>query len=183
VTEKVKGTQCTAKSRRSGERCKRVVLGGGVCRMHGGAAPAVRAKQLQRLAVQQAALDVRSVNPSLAPASPGQVMLEQMQSARERVAGLEGLVWQQQSAPGLSLQGTTEWLFRERELLQKLASDCLRLKAEAVVEAATQDEITRMDAILAEFCRQLGLDLRSEVVSQAAMDACDVLAKSEAFQW
>lgn len=183
MTEKVKGTQCTAKSRRSGERCKRVVRGGGVCRMHGGAAPAVRAKQLQRLAVQQAALDVRSVNPSLAPASPGEVMLDQMQSARERVAGLEGLVWQQQSAPGLSLQGTTEWLFRERELLQKLASDCLRLKAEAVVEATLQNELTRMHAVLAEFCGQLGLDPWSEVVSKAITDACDVLAESETFQW
>ena len=121
MTEQVKGSQCTAKSKRSGERCKRVVRGGGVCRMHGGAAPAVRAKQLARVAVQQAALDVRSVNPSMAPASPGEVMLDQMQSARERVAGLEGLVGQQTSAPGLSLQGTTEWLFRERELLQLVA--------------------------------------------------------------
>lgn len=183
MTEQVKGTQCTARSKRSGERCKRVVLGGGVCRMHGGAAPAVRAKQLARVAVQQAALDVRSVNPSLAPASPGEVMLDQMQSARERVAGLEGLVGQQTSAPGLSLQGTTEWLFRERELLQKLASDCLRLKAEDVVETTLQNELERMHAVLDEFCKQLGLDLRSDVVNQAVMDACEVLAKSETFHW
>ena len=88
--ERVRGTQCTARAKGTGEQCRRAVLGGGVCSKHGGKAPQVRAKQLQRLAVQQAALDVRSVNPSLAPASPGEVMLEQMQSARERVAGLEG---------------------------------------------------------------------------------------------
>lgn len=44
------GSQCTARSKRTGDRCKRpAMLGGNVCRAHGGAAPQTRAKALRRL--------------------------------------------------------------------------------------------------------------------------------------
>jgi hypothetical protein len=47
--------QCTARSKRSGERCKRAaILGGRVCPMHGGKVPAVRAAAQQRLARRDA---------------------------------------------------------------------------------------------------------------------------------
>ena len=42
--------RCTAKSRRSGNQCKNAaILGGRVCRFHGGAAPQVRRKANERL--------------------------------------------------------------------------------------------------------------------------------------
>lgn len=44
-------TQCTAKSRQSGERCKQyAILGGTVCRFHGGGTPNVKRKAALRLA-------------------------------------------------------------------------------------------------------------------------------------
>jgi hypothetical protein len=47
-------TQCTARSKATGKRCKgNAMLGGNVCRVHGGAAPQTRAKAQRRL--QQAA--------------------------------------------------------------------------------------------------------------------------------
>lgn len=47
-------TQCTARSKRTGKRCRAPsMLGGNVCRAHGGAAPQTRAKAQRRL--QQAA--------------------------------------------------------------------------------------------------------------------------------
>lgn len=47
-------SQCTARSKRTGQRCKRAsMLGGNVCRAHGGAAPQTKAKAQRRL--QQAA--------------------------------------------------------------------------------------------------------------------------------
>lgn len=51
--------RCTARSKRSGVRCKRFPIPGGtVCRMHGGAAPQVKAKALERLqAYQNTAID------------------------------------------------------------------------------------------------------------------------------
>lgn len=44
-------TQCTAKSRQTGERCKNYAIRGGtVCRFHGGATPSVKRKAALRLA-------------------------------------------------------------------------------------------------------------------------------------
>jgi hypothetical protein len=51
--------RCTAKSKQSGQRCKRPpIIGGTVCRMHGGAAPQVKQAALERLlAFQHPAID------------------------------------------------------------------------------------------------------------------------------
>jgi len=44
------GRRCTAKAKGSGQQCKRrPIIGGTVCRMHGGAAPQVQAKAAQRV--------------------------------------------------------------------------------------------------------------------------------------
>lgn len=50
----VPSEQCTATSRRSGERCKRMVVGGGVCPMHGGSAPQVKAAKEARILAAEA---------------------------------------------------------------------------------------------------------------------------------
>jgi len=51
--------RCTAKSTRSGERCKKpAILGGKVCQTHGGGAPQVKKAAAERLrALQDPALD------------------------------------------------------------------------------------------------------------------------------
>lgn len=46
--------QCPATSKRTGERCKRWVVGGGPCRIHGGAAPQVAEKRKQRIELGEA---------------------------------------------------------------------------------------------------------------------------------
>lgn len=48
--------QCTAHSKRTGERCKKRVIGGGVCPQHGGRAPQVAAKRAARILAGEAAL-------------------------------------------------------------------------------------------------------------------------------
>jgi hypothetical protein len=50
-------SQCTATSKRSGERCKRLVIGGKVCRIHGGAAPQVAEKRRDRIDLAEALAD------------------------------------------------------------------------------------------------------------------------------
>ena len=46
----IPSTQCTATSKRSGERCRRMAIRGGtVCPMHGGSAPAVKESARQRI--------------------------------------------------------------------------------------------------------------------------------------
>lgn len=48
-------TRCTARSKQSGQQCKQQAIAGGrVCRFHGGAAPQVQFKALERLIALQA---------------------------------------------------------------------------------------------------------------------------------
>lgn len=54
--------QCTAKSKRSGQRCRRAAIAGGsVCRMHGGGAPRVAAAAAARVVEARAAAAVRDL--------------------------------------------------------------------------------------------------------------------------
>lgn len=86
--------RCTARSKRSGIRCKRPPIAGGtVCRMHGGAAPQVKAKALERLeAYQDRAIDrlftlVDQVEyPSVAIAAVKDVLDRTMGKAAETMA-------------------------------------------------------------------------------------------------
>jgi hypothetical protein len=63
------GRQCAAKSKQSGQRCKRnPIPGGTVCKIHGGGTPSVKAKAAERLAalvdpaIEQLGKLVRSKN-------------------------------------------------------------------------------------------------------------------------
>jgi hypothetical protein len=47
-------SQCPARSKRSGNQCKRLVLGGGPCYLHGGRGPQVAAKREQRVLLAEA---------------------------------------------------------------------------------------------------------------------------------
>jgi hypothetical protein len=49
---RLRGEQCTARSKASGERCKRLVRGGGVCIVHG-ETRAGRAKRMERVALAE----------------------------------------------------------------------------------------------------------------------------------
>jgi hypothetical protein len=55
ILDPMDARRCTATSKQSGERCKRLAIPGGtVCVMHGGASPAVRAAAEERLQEQAA---------------------------------------------------------------------------------------------------------------------------------
>ena len=75
--------RCTARSKRSGERCKRpAMLGGHVCASHGGKAPAVIAKARQRVAHEEAAAYVRHEAQARGPMTLGEVYEELLKTAR-----------------------------------------------------------------------------------------------------
>jgi hypothetical protein len=63
--------QCSARSKRSGERCKRLVIGGGVCYTHGGAARQVKARREQRVLLAEA----QAATPAVVMAEPEEVLL------------------------------------------------------------------------------------------------------------
>lgn len=80
--------RCTARSKRTGERCKLPsMLGGNVCRAHGGAAPQTRAKAQRRLAQAADVLVQRLLNFALDGDTPDHVALQAIRDALDR-AGL-----------------------------------------------------------------------------------------------
>lgn len=77
--------QCTAKAKGSGQRCQQRVIGGGVCRSHGGNAPQVRGARQRRVALSQAlAVDPRR-DPGEVLADVGHQADYLMRRAREEV--------------------------------------------------------------------------------------------------
>lgn len=78
------GRQCTARSKRSGERCRRAaVLGGTVCSMHGGKAPQVAAAAEGRVIAAAADEAVRRLWVGLDDAPP----VKDPVASMERMAG------------------------------------------------------------------------------------------------
>lgn len=57
MSGKLAGEQCTATAKGTGRRCARIVIGGGVCVMHGGNAPQVKAAREARIVAAEAALE------------------------------------------------------------------------------------------------------------------------------
>ena len=80
--------QCTARSKRTGERCRAAsMMGGNVCRVHGGAAPQTRAKAKRRLEQAADALVQRLLQFALDGRVDDNVALHAIRDALDR-AGL-----------------------------------------------------------------------------------------------
>ncbi|RKS77587.1 hypothetical protein CLV35_1281 [Motilibacter peucedani] len=94
-------SRCPARSKRSGEQCKRFVVGGGVCPMHGGSAPQVRAKREVRIALQEqlASSERRSSADILVDAQhAADVVARDLQTSIERGTATPGDVEQLMAA-------------------------------------------------------------------------------------
>lgn len=77
--------RCSARSSRTGERCKRpAMLGGNVCRSHGGNAPQVKAKAQRRLQQAADALVQRLLGMALDGETPDHVALQAIRDALDR---------------------------------------------------------------------------------------------------
>lgn len=110
--------RCTAKSKQSGERCKRAaIIGGTVCKIHGGAIPAVKAAA-QRNAELEAARRQLAALGEPEDIDPGQALLRliawkygEVQWLRAQVQEIpkDGLVWgTTQTDKGLGPQGVVD---------------------------------------------------------------------------
>jgi hypothetical protein len=118
-------SQCTARSKRSGVQCKRLVLGGGVCAMHGGKAPQVAAKRLERIAWmragQAAGLEQR---PDV---TPEEALLEELHRTVGRVRQLE--VYLQTHDTDADEGRTLQLFMAERGHVRQVAETALRTNA------------------------------------------------------
>lgn len=84
--------RCTAKSKQSGERCKRAaIVGGTVCAMHGGKSPVVAAAAERRVVEQQARRVLGAVwDPDAAPVTDPIAALRALSGRLEHAADVLG---------------------------------------------------------------------------------------------
>ena len=89
--------RCTAKSKRSGERCKRsAILGGTVCTSHGGRTPVVKAAAERRLAMRKASEQFAALghDPDAEPVDPAEALLRLVTNKHLEVQWLRYMVQQ-----------------------------------------------------------------------------------------
>lgn len=126
--------QCTARSKRSGERCQRRVIGGGPCRMHGGAAPAVKAKREQRILVGEIAMQSDEVFTR----SPGEVLVGAMHDADTVLQKIKGQALSGAQVDPALLNALGEWLDRAARV------------SKSVLDSGADEEITRQAQLEAQ---------------------------------
>lgn len=158
VASTVPSEQCTAKAKSTGERCRRLVVGGGVCPKHGGAAPQVKAKRLERVALAErfAATPHRH---------PGEVLLDAVHTAD---------VLAKQAREELETTGATKQtikaLVEATHMAAALSRSALGAEAEAQSARFSQDQAKVVERALSEFMVQMGLSGR-HVAERALQDA------------
>lgn len=93
--------RCRAKAKVSGERCKRTAIPGGtVCFYHGGAAPQVRSKAAQRVALLSVSDLLDRTNPEIVNEDLGTGMSRVIALDRQMVMALRALVGELDLDPG-----------------------------------------------------------------------------------
>lgn len=144
--------QCTATSKRSGERCRHFAMRGQrVCRTHGGAAKAAKAAAQRRLATEKVRREVSALGlgQGRVPADPAEVMLDALGEAswnvevyRRAIADLEARIgdYDERSTVALTLFGRGSTTIEvhalvdlynaERDRAAKLAESCRRCGVE-----------------------------------------------------
>jgi len=160
--------RCTARSKRSGQRCQRAaIVGGYVCSLHGGKAPAVASKALQRIAAAEAQAYVEAQVTTRGPMSLSEVYRELLRTAALAVEWrnlLEGKVGElEQWRYRASGQGT-EQLRAEVALFERAmdrTAKVLELVARLDIEARADALDARQGQLVASAVQRIieGLDL------------------------
>lgn len=167
----MKGTQCTAKSKRSGLQCRRLVVGGGVCRMHGGANPVVNANRLQRIAIAQAAAHL----PERDTVTGEEALVEELSRTVVEVRELERFLAGEQYDDS-RLQGR---YLATRGHLKQVAEACVRLDVTGKQQALNGRQGALIVLLLRRVIAGLGLDpgdphigalVRDELLTVQRMD-------------
>lgn len=100
-------SQCTATAKRSGQRCRQLVVAGGPCFKHGGAAPQVRARRELRIIEGRARLAGEVVEQR----DPGEALLAAAHDADAMLQRIKGQL-DAGRLTGTELTGLGEWIDR-----------------------------------------------------------------------
>jgi hypothetical protein len=164
--------QCTARSKRTGQRCKRPSsLGSNVCRAHGSAAPQTRAKAQRRLAQASDVLVQRLLSLALDGDTPDNVALSAIIAALDR-AGIS-----------VKTAATVEVTVRPFERVFDAITAGPRDPEQPALEAPNDEDRLDAEAIDVEIVDpeadpSLGLDAEdAEIVDAGYTDAEDTQAQ------
>lgn len=146
-------SQCTATSKRSGLRCRRLVVGGGVCAMHGGAAPQVAAAREGRVIAARA----RLAWDTAADLDPHGALLAALTDADAVLQALKaGLASGQMSGQSLDMFGA--WIDRTARLAALAVSSRLTESRQRLAES----DADVLVAVIAGVLGDLRLDDRQQ---------------------
>lgn len=160
MTNVLDSVQCSATSSRTGQRCKRRVIGATVCLAHGGSAPQVKRKRLERIALAEAA----AMSPRR---HPGEVLLDALHVADTRA---------RQLAQEVDDPRAGERLVEQLERAARLAESALRLDA----EHRGQDVVEREGERIFELLQAIFDDQQRDLVSLLTVHAPGALDAFEA---
>lgn len=146
----VRGTQCTARSKRSGERCKKLVVGGGVCRMHGGANPVVNAKRLERVAIAEVAARL----PQREAVTGEEALVEELSRTATTVRELELFL----AAEGYTDSRLQQRYLAERGHLKQVAETVVRLDVTGRQQAMQGKQGALIVLLLRRLLTRVGID-------------------------
>jgi hypothetical protein len=149
--------RCTARARRSGQRCRRAAIAGGrVCPTHGGSAPAVKARAAERRALAQA-LALTGVEGE---ADPREALLLAVKCTAALLAGYRDALQADDADAGDLSQLTSAALVTAR--VSKLALDA-RVEERLTTQHVRMGEM--VGGIITRVVQGLGLD--AETSAQA----------------
>lgn len=162
--------RCTAKSKRTHEQCKKPAMNGGtVCEWHGGRIPAVKRKAAERIA-QAELLKAAQDDPTLADATPAELLLHAAHSTGRVVLMLQKQGAGATADPAL-LASLGEWLDR----LSKTASVVVSSKAsELVIEQQTriaEGQARQLSEVMNRTLNALGLTPEQAARVPAALES------------
>lgn len=178
--------RCTARSKQSGERCKRPpIIGGTVCVMHGGGTPAVAAAAAERVVETQVQAKAQRVVQEWSPGdlelSPVDVLIRTMtatfqQGALHRAQLAEQLRTQPEVDPYVRVDSSGRQYPSPLALLEQAERRLSADMSAKAISSGLAERVVRLQerqaellvAVLEAFARSLGLDPADAQVRAAA---------------
>lgn len=139
---RVLSEQCTATSKATGQRCRRRVIGGGVCIMHGGSAPQVRAAREVRILAAEAAMEA----PQSA-ADAADVMTSAMNDAHSLLQRLKVNIADGRIT-GADLRALGEWVDRAMRASNLVMNAGLEERRVLISEATAREFLLALERLM-----------------------------------
>jgi hypothetical protein len=154
--------QCTATSVRSGQRCRRLVVASNVCTTHGGAAPQVKAKRAERIALAEQFAKTPRRHPA-----------EVLMDAVHVNDVLAQSVLREVEAGGTVTVKQVKALVEASNRSATLARTALSADAEQRLSRDSSHDARRVEAALTHFMAAVGLtgDTKAEAALRASVAA------------